>query len=65
VPQVRVYNKIDALGQSPGIQRDESGIIAAVRLCALTGEGCAELRSALAERFPANTVHPAAQAAPA
>ncbi len=65
VPQVRVYNKIDALGQSPGIQRDESGIIAAVRLCALTGEGCADLRSALAERFPANTVHPAAQAAPA
>jgi GTP-binding protein HflX len=64
VPQVRVYNKIDAMDQAPGIQRDESGIIAAVRLSALTGDGCADLRSTLAERFPANIERPARQAAP-
>ena len=64
VPQVRVLNKIDAMGLAPGVVRDESGIIAAVRLSALTGEGCGDLRSTLAERFPANIVRPAPQAAP-
>ena len=53
VPQIRVLNKIDAAGIEPGMERDESGILAAVRLSALTGAGCAELRAALAERFPA------------
>jgi GTP-binding protein HflX len=53
VPQIRVLNKTDAAGIAPGIERDESGILAAVRLSALTGAGCAELRAALAERFPA------------
>jgi GTP-binding protein HflX len=56
VPQIRVLNKIDAAGIEPGIERDESGILAAVRLSALTGAGCAELRAALAERFPAEAV---------
>jgi len=64
VPQVRVLNKIDAMGLAPGFARDESGIIAAVRLSALTGDGCNDLRSTLAERFPANIVRPARQAAP-
>jgi GTP-binding protein HflX len=54
VPQIRVMNKIDAAGQDPGIERDESGILRAVRVSALTGAGCAELRAALAERFPAD-----------
>jgi GTP-binding protein HflX len=54
VPQLKVYNKIDAAQLAPGIERDETGIIAAVRLSALTGDGCTELRSALAERFPAH-----------
>jgi GTP-binding protein HflX len=53
VPQIRVWNKIDATGTTPGSMRDESGIISDVRLSALTGDGCAELRAALAERFPA------------
>ncbi len=53
VPQIRVWNKIDATKAAPGSARDESGIISDVRLSALTGEGCAELRAALAERFPA------------
>ncbi|NDP42981.1 MAG: GTPase HflX [Aromatoleum sp.] len=67
VPQIRVYNKIDATALAPGIERDESGILCAVRLSALTGAGCAELRAALAERFPVAEAHPApadAQAAP-
>ena len=65
VPQIRVYNKIDATSLSPGVVRDESGIIAAVRLSALTGAGCSELRAALAERFPAHTALQSPQAAPA
>jgi GTP-binding protein HflX len=64
VPQLRVYNKIDAAGLDPGIERDETGIIAAVRLSALTGDGCTELRGALAERFPANTAGTVRDAGP-
>jgi len=67
VPQIRVYNKIDATALVPGIERDESGILCAARLSALTGAGCAELRAALAERFPAAEALPTpadAQATP-
>ena len=63
VPQIRVLNKIDAAGIEPGIERDESGIIASVRLSALTGVGCAEVRAALAERFPAEAAASDARAA--
>jgi len=61
VPQILVLNKIDAAGLAPGVRRDESGIIDEVRLSALTGDGCAELRSTLAERFPANVARPEPQ----
>lgn len=54
VPQLRIYNKIDVAGLSPAVEHDQSGILRAVRLSARTGEGCAELRSALIERFPAS-----------
>jgi GTP-binding protein HflX len=64
VPQIRVINKIDAAGLATGIERDESGIIRAVRLSALTGAGCAELRAGLAERFPAAKAHSGVDAAP-
>jgi GTP-binding protein HflX len=64
VPQIRLFNKIDAATLLPGVVRDESGIISAVRLSALTGAGFTELRAALAERFPASTLLRAAQAAP-
>ena len=64
VPQIRVFNKIDAAALLPGVERDESGIICAVRLSALEGAGCNELRAALAERFPAPTLLRAAQATP-
>jgi len=64
VPQIRVMNKIDAAGLAPGIERDPSGIIRTVRLSALTGVGCAELRAALAERFPADVPFSDARVAP-
>src|SRR4029453_15360422 len=54
VPQIRVYNKIDVADLPPGFESDESGIIRAVRLSAVTGVGASALRPALAERFPAN-----------
>ena len=64
VPQIRVHNKIDAAGLSPGVERDESGIICAVRLSALTGDGCAGLLSTLAERFPESATRAARAEAP-
>jgi GTPase len=64
VPQIRVMNKIDAAGIEAGIERDQSDIIARVRLSALTGVGCAELRAALAERFPAAAPYSGVRAAP-
>ena len=64
VPQIRVMNKVDSAAASPGIERDESGIICTVRLSALTGAGCVDLRAALAERFPAHAPSADARAAP-
>jgi GTP-binding protein HflX len=63
VPQIRVYNKIDATGITPGGERDPSGILDVVRVSALTGAGCPELRAALAERFPTREPLTAADAA--
>jgi GTP-binding protein HflX len=53
VPQIRVFNKIDAADLEPGVERDACGNIASVRVSAVTGAGLAALRAALAERFPA------------
>ena len=52
VPQIRVFNKCDLAGHVPGVERDGCGTISTVRLSALTGAGTADLRAALAERFP-------------
>ena len=52
--ELRILNKIDQTGLSPGIERDGYGKIRTVRLSALTGEGCADLRAALAEIFPSS-----------
>ncbi len=54
VPQIRVLNKIDLTDIAPGVERDACGNISTVRLSAATGAGCAELKTALAERFPAS-----------
>ena len=56
VPQIRVLNKIDLADLAPGVERDGCGNISTVRLSALTGVGCADLRFALAERFPVSTI---------
>jgi GTP-binding protein HflX len=52
LPQIRILNKCDLAGLAPGFERDGCGNISTVRLSALTGEGCAQLRAALVERFP-------------
>ena len=49
VPQVVVFNKIDAAGMEPGFERDQYGKIASVRVSAKTGAGLEFLRSMLAE----------------
>ena len=48
VPQIVVWNKIDASSASPGVMQDEHGKIARVRLSAKTGAGLDLLREALA-----------------
>jgi GTP-binding protein HflX len=51
VPRLLVWNKCDAAGTAPGVERDQYARISAVRLSALTGAGVPDLRAALAERF--------------
>jgi GTP-binding protein HflX len=63
VPRIRVLNKIDATGLPPGVVRDACGTISAVRVSALTGAGCSDLRAALGERFPLTAAGPDAVAA--
>lgn len=50
IPRIEVINKIDLLGIPAGIERDESGQVVRVRLCAATGEGIELLREILAEQ---------------
>jgi GTP-binding protein HflX len=49
VPQILVMNKVDLNGVPAGVDRDECGTIARVRLSARTGAGLGELRRALIE----------------
>jgi len=49
VPQIVVWNKIDLTDAAPGVERDEYGRIARVRVSAWSGEGLPLLRDALAE----------------
>ncbi len=49
VRQVIVWNKIDLTEAAPGVERDEYGNIARVRVSARSGEGLELLRFALAE----------------
>ena len=62
IPQIAVWNKTDASGLEPGIDRDEYGRISRVRVSARTGAGLAELRSAIVEASRART---AVKSAPA
>jgi GTP-binding protein HflX len=61
VPQILVWNKIDAAGLEPGVERDEYGRIRRVFVSARSGAGLAELRGAIAEAAgprPARTPSP-------
>lgn len=49
VQQVIVWNKIDLTEATPGVERDEYGTIARVRVSARSGEGLDLLRRSLAE----------------
>jgi GTPase len=50
VPRILVYNKIDRIpGREPGVDRDEYGKVASIRLSALQGSGLNLLRLALTE----------------
>ncbi|BBI99687.1 GTPase HflX [Ferrigenium kumadai] len=56
IPQILVLNKIDLQDVAPGIERDEYGRIAAIRLSAKTGTGLDDLRAALVEVRDAEAV---------
>ena len=49
IPQILVWNKIDAAGLNPALERDEYAKIQRVFLSAQTGEGLDMLRQAVAE----------------
>ncbi len=49
VPQILIWNKIDATAAAPGVERDEYAKISRVRLSAMSGEGVDLLRATLAE----------------
>ena len=49
IPQILVWNKIDAAGLNPALERDEYAKIQRVFLSAQTGEGLGMLREAVAE----------------
>jgi GTP-binding protein HflX len=49
IPQIQVWNKVDASGLETGVERDEYGRIRRVFVSARSGAGLAELRGAVAE----------------
>jgi GTP-binding protein HflX len=49
VPQILAYNKIDLVDLSPGVDRDEYGKIARLRVSGLTGAGLGDVRRAIDE----------------
>src|SRR5690606_29932173 len=51
LPVLHVYNKVDLLGETPRIERDEQGAPWRVWLSAQTGEGLELLYEAMAERL--------------
>jgi GTP-binding protein HflX len=49
IPQIQVWNKIDAAGLDPAVERDQYGRISRVFVSARTGAGLEGLRGAIAE----------------
>jgi len=56
LPQLVVWNKVDLTEASAGVEHDEYGNIARVRISARTGEGLELLRAALAEQARAKSL---------
>ncbi|HVL76998.1 MAG TPA: GTPase HflX [Noviherbaspirillum sp.] len=56
IPQILVWNKIDAAGLDPAVERDEYGRIARVFISAQTGSGLDLLREAVGEFAKASIV---------
>ena len=65
VPQIRVYNKIDKLDRKPRITNNRAGEGRAVWLSAVTGEGLALLKDAIARRLCQKTVNRVVRLLPA
>ena len=57
VPRLMVYNKIDCLGRSPGVDRDAQGVVRRVWVSAATGAGLEALSQALLARCRSTWVH--------
>ena len=57
IPQIRVYNKIDKLDRKPRVTNNRAGEGRAVWLSALSGDGLAMLKAAIARRLRQKTVH--------
>ncbi len=49
LPQIEVFNKVDAIAEAPHVERDELGAVRRVWLSAQTGAGCELLIDALGE----------------
>ena len=56
IPVVRVFNKIDRIGQPARVQRDEAGKPLSVSLSARTGAGIEELREAISDLLAAERI---------
>ncbi len=56
VPELRVFNKIDLVEESPRVLKDANGVPAQVWTSAVTGAGLAELRDAIAQAVRPNQV---------
>jgi GTP-binding protein HflX len=63
-PRLLVWNKIDAAGLEPGVERDQYGRISRVFMSARTGAGLDLLRDAIAEFAKARATERAARALP-
>lgn len=62
IPQILVWNKIDAAGLEPGVERDEYGRIRRVFISAQSGAGLDLLRQAMAEFARESSASPLAEA---
>jgi GTP-binding protein HflX len=60
IPQILVWNKIDAAGLEPGIERDEYGKISRVFISARSGAGLDLLRDAIGEAAGSGAAAPSA-----